>query len=416
MRRAWRASSGKMTAFRGECDVTGVLDTRVDGDPGSCRATADWLSKVGHSVTETGSAIRRARGSSESCWAGPAGDAFRNSTLSTAKDADDLRAIGDRAGQALLVFAADLNTVRARMTQARNVAVKGGLGITPDRILPPGLPPGPAPVRIKGPIQPHVEEALNRAIDAHGAAVAQHARQVAAYNEAKTTVEDARKIEIEAHRKLQGIAEPTRFQANALKVIGVTALSGTLSLIKSLHTTAKDLLNLASSLDTQASTFAAASNAMSSTHASRVAAARVAATSAAGAQSMRELAERLLKPVSWIPESTRAAISYNPGQHITVTRHSSPILKGTKVLLTALPVAGTLAAVGSAVGDVLIGKPPLQAAAETAAGISGSIAGGAALGSALGTVFPGVGNVVGGVVGGIGGGLVAVFGVGNLFK
>ncbi|WP_207222649.1 hypothetical protein [Herbihabitans rhizosphaerae] len=361
---------------------------------------------------QAGGALHGARGASESCWKGPAGEAFRASALFRGQDADELTKIADRAKQALTVFAGDLDTVRARMVQARDVATRGGLVVTPDGVLPPGPAPGPAPRVPDTPITPDAQRTLNQAISTHTAAVTSHLQQVKAYHEARATVDDARRIEADAHNKLRGALEPTKYQASTLKIVSVSVASGTLSSIKSIHSTAHDLIKLADDLDTQAIRY---SSTTAFDHAGRIHAARFAQASMQGAQNSRTLANRILTPVAQLPDSLRKGIAGSPGDLVAVTRHSSPWLKGTQKVLKGLPYIGTAFTISMAGVDVANGKPAGQAAAETAGGIAGGVAGGAAGGAVLGSVFPGVGTVIGGVVGGAVGGIVTAFGIGKIF-
>lgn len=118
--------------------MAGELNTEVKSDPASCRATAAWLGRLSPGVDDASNAIHGARSTSEFCWQGAAAEAFRDSLSPMTKDADELAAIIDRVRQALEIFADEIDTVRARLVQAREVAMAARLIVTPTAILPPG--------------------------------------------------------------------------------------------------------------------------------------------------------------------------------------------------------------------------------------------------------------------------------------
>ncbi len=169
------------------------INTVVNGDSASCRQAADWLGRAASGVDANSGAVGRAQAASESCWQGSAADGFRQHIGQIGSDADKLSASATTAQQALNAFAADLDTVNARMTQARSVASAAGLTVTPTTIEAPG----PGPRRVYGPVTAQVATEFFQTQAAYNT-------KVKAFNEARATVTDARKLEAQAHANLTG--------------------------------------------------------------------------------------------------------------------------------------------------------------------------------------------------------------------
>ncbi|WP_033440915.1 hypothetical protein [Saccharothrix sp. NRRL B-16314] len=104
------------------------LETAVQGDPASLRATAEWLRELARAAEEAGTTARGASTMSEAGWTGPAADSFRATVGATLGEVDGIAATDTGAAAALDAHAADLETVKARMAQA--VAVASGAGLT----------------------------------------------------------------------------------------------------------------------------------------------------------------------------------------------------------------------------------------------------------------------------------------------
>lgn len=168
------------------------LDTQVFGEPGELRSLGEWLKTTSSSVHDGGDVLHQVRGDAEWVWRGPAGAAFREHIGRGGQDAADLTESIEAAGGAVVDFAGDLETARARMTQARFVAANAGLTITPTGIEEPG----PAPVA------PQNSGGSLQVISDHANAVAAHDRKVAAWTEVQATVSDARDAERGAHETL----------------------------------------------------------------------------------------------------------------------------------------------------------------------------------------------------------------------
>ncbi len=173
------------------------IDLKVVGDENSCRSAADQLMSLADGITQGGTAFHTARSESETLWTGQAGDAFRARMQPAGEKTDDVADSSRTAAQNLHAFADDLTTVKARMTQARNIAASAGLTVNGDTIADPVAPPSP-------PAQPSAPGG-NSSAPNPGAVQAQqdYQRQQAAFQQARETVSDARKLEQSAHNTLE---------------------------------------------------------------------------------------------------------------------------------------------------------------------------------------------------------------------
>lgn len=159
--------------------MSGVLDTRVYGDPAACSAAAGAVGGVRTAVSDAESEAGKAR-SLASSWSGRAGAAFQARVETTVKD---LAGLGERLAameSALSDFAGELTVVRDRMAHARAVAGAAGVGVSGTDVHRPVAPD----------------------VASQGQAAAFDAK-VAAWNEAVGIAEAARTKETEAHDHLR---------------------------------------------------------------------------------------------------------------------------------------------------------------------------------------------------------------------
>ncbi|MGH3503957.1 MAG: WXG100 family type VII secretion target [Nocardioidaceae bacterium] len=371
------------------------IDTVVNGDSGACRRTAGWLGKLSSGVHNNGTAIRHARSNSESCWEGSAGAAFRGYIGKVATDADGLAGTTTSAQQALNRFADDLDTVNARINQARNVARNGGLTVTASAIQGPG----PAPKSRVGPM------ALDEALRFHNAQ-ADYSAKVKTYKEAKSTVDTARELEKTAHQNLTGPMRNATTTSEKLVTISSTVTGQALGVTKTLHSQAKELYDRANKLEKTAKRMQELTLNDDLSSAQRAAAAKLGTSTAAAAKKTRKGGKAFEKPIKKIPEGVRNKISSNPGQ---LLKESEGILKVTGKLLKPLgPVASAPSLISAGIEVANGQKTPVQAGTEVAFSLGGAAAGatsGGELGAAACSFVPGIGTAVCGTVGAIGGGL-----------
>lgn len=197
--------------------MSGTLDTRVHGDPRACRAAGEWMGRVAGGSYDAASLLAQVRDRTGECWRGDAANAFQDHIGRGGREADRLSAEIDRAGRALVVFADDLDTVRARLRQAREVAADAGLTVTPDGIEPPPT--------VMLPAEPTTPQQI-------AATQAQQRRELA-WNEVHQTVAEARGMELAAHERLatatntpSGVIEGLRSGSPFLAAGGALAAAG----------------------------------------------------------------------------------------------------------------------------------------------------------------------------------------------
>jgi hypothetical protein len=139
------------------------IDTRIDGDPASIRASADWLGKalatgIDRSVTD----LFAARDGAEAGWQGDAGPAFRGRMDNAARKGDTLRADVERVARSFQAYADDLTTAQAGMERARGIAREAGLALAGTTILDPG--PGLTPDQVTAYVSAQAEADRARGI------------------------------------------------------------------------------------------------------------------------------------------------------------------------------------------------------------------------------------------------------------
>lgn len=372
------------------------IDTVVNGNSGACRQAADWLGKAASGVDTNWNALAKAQTDSDTCWQGTAADGFRDRIGQMASDNVTLSANARAAQQALNNFASDLDTVNARMDQARSVASAAGLTVTATTIEGPGA----APKSIMGPMTS--QEAAN-----FYQAQQRYNTQTSAFNEAQTTVNEARQLEAQAHSALTQPMQQTTNAVQTLVTIGSNATGVTLNSIQGVEGAAQDLFHEADDIEAHAQRMEQLALDSELTDAGRAAAARAGIVSSAGAAETEAEATKIQSAVSKVPQGLRTAIAANPGDLVA---DSSGILKLTKGVLKGVPYVGTGASLLFGGIEIADGsEKPAQAAAETVGGIAGGAIGaetGAEAGGIIGSVFPGPGTVVGGIIGGIAGGII----------
>jgi hypothetical protein len=372
------------------------IDTLVNGNAASCRQAADWLARAAAGVDANGSAVARAQAASESCWQGSAADGFRDQIGNLGTDADQLSASASTARQALDAFAADLDTVNARITQARSVASAAGLGVTPTTIEAPGA----GPRRVYGPIP------APQAIEFYQAQAVYNGK-LAAFSEARTTVTEARELESEAHTRLTAPMQDSTTTVQSLATIGSGLTGAGLTVVKEVQGAANEMYDKADDIAEHAQRMQQLAVDSELTDAGRAAAARAGQLASAGADETAAEAARMEKAVSKVPKGVRDIIAKDPG---ALLEDSSGLLKVGKGALKGIPYVGTGAALVFGGIEIADGSmTPGQAAAETGLSLAGGIAGGMAgmeIGSIAGSVVPIVGTAAGGIIGTVAGSIV----------
>ncbi|MFC5061942.1 hypothetical protein [Actinomycetospora atypica] len=105
------------------------IDTTVDAEAGSCRATAAWLDAVSRGAEQTADGVNAARRQSSGAWEGAAGDGFRDRAAQLCADGDEVAGHARDAARAMTDFAGAVDAVEADMARARAIATGAGLPV-----------------------------------------------------------------------------------------------------------------------------------------------------------------------------------------------------------------------------------------------------------------------------------------------
>ncbi len=397
----------------------GPLNIEVVGDSESCRANVSWLNALHEGVGRLVTAFTRTAGESESFWHGAAGDTFRGHMANAKGNATQVEDAVSTLSRALSTFADELDTVKSRMNQAREVAAHAGLTVTNTEILPPSAGPGPAPPAPTGNVSPQQVQEHDNAVSQHNAAVATHQQQVAAFNEVSATVLQARGKEKAAHEALQGTTKQHQDLLDKLKTYGQMPLSKAVALTGGLSGASQKLLNSANkSKGLAVLATALRSNPSLSPEANT-----------ALQEAQQELFEKMYKDqadragieriIGVLPQSVRGVLTLNASDLVKklggIDQNIPEAFQKGLPVLKRLPVVGTALTAFFAANDISDGKDPVKttenAVGGTAAsmGVSAGIEAAVGAAEAAGLAVPGPGWVVSGT---LALGTAAAFGVG----
>lgn len=398
----------------------GMLSTKVEFEKGSVDQAAEWCGQVSRALHDVGTDIRKVGTDSEASYEGAAGDALRSDIGDQASTVDEFVSRVDKVKQAISEFTGDMHTVELRINQARSVAEGGGCELTPDGIVDPGPAPQPTGLAAAtGPIPPEQAGSHTDAINAHNAAVGDHQKKVKAFQEAKTTVDEARQKEIDAHNALGHKLQQFQLREfNEAKKNTVWGVGVGISASRTFKTASGELLKLSRSLSRDA---ARESQAFLGWWDSIGTRADAMATKAAGytANGMKLLPGKAFDVINADPLNQGRKISTTLARADAWGKLPPSIAQdslGTSAkkfgarAVKGVPLLGTAVSIGSSAVDYADGSKGAGAATGEAAG---SIAGGAAGAAAL-SFIPVVGTTVGGFAGGLVGGEVGSW-VGGMF-
>ncbi|MQA86713.1 MAG: hypothetical protein GEV03_19290 [Streptosporangiales bacterium] len=369
------------------------LNIEVKGEPGSIRSTAGWLRSTSGSVDDAGGEVAGARTQSEDGWTGQAGEGFRGVMSRVAGKVNELAGdMGSTAG-ALNRHADDLDTVKSRMAQARQIASDGGLETTETSIAEPGPAP-PAPPRLPTGREPTAGErqAHVAALDAEATYVA----KVRAYQEAGRVVNEARRKEVESQNHLvdflRGQAESSPFTiANFATGLAAYHVERTSKFRWAAERYADKARRAARLLNNPR-------------HAGRGALSRAWRRAAvlhaqnqvnANEAARRATATRLARAVDRLPPRVKRLVRANAAD-LLPNRPGGAVLRNASRALRRVPVVGTVITAVGIGYDIATGNDPGR---SIASGVSAAVAGavvGTAVGGPVGLVL---GTVVGAGVG-----------------
>ncbi|HEY0541633.1 MAG TPA: WXG100 family type VII secretion target [Actinoallomurus sp.] len=377
-----------------------TIDIEVKGDPTALRTTASWLGTAGGTVHTAGTQVYGARADSTAGWHGRAADGFRGAMTHIGGKIDQLTGKMTATGAALTAHAASLDTVRSRMTMARQVAVDGGLTVTATAIMPPG----PAPAA-PGTLKPNATAAERTAHANATAAQNAYVSQVRAYQQAGQIVTGARTTETTSQRNLLGSLS-SQFDWTMALDTGGSVIAFGIERGSKFRVDERHLANLATR----------AARLSTSTHLSSAqrldAVAKFAKYSVAAQEARAATENNLLHRFSArLPQWAKTGLTFTAGGRAPAPtagglRPSGPAPANTalKVAKYATKIGGKVPVVGvaiTAVGvgvDIANGEDPTKAVVSGAAGLVGGIAAGAAIGAIGGPVGALIGGIVGGVL------------------
>lgn len=171
------------------------LDILVLAEPQEVRNTADWLRGIASSSESGTSQVHSVRSASEGDWQGAAGDAMRAKLEELGKRGDGVADLIRALAGALVVYADEMDTVRRRMNDAREIATREGLTVTAAEILDP--PSWSADPSKAGPGYNVVQNEPD-----HAAKVADRQRKIDAYHAASQSVTAGRETQDQAESAL----------------------------------------------------------------------------------------------------------------------------------------------------------------------------------------------------------------------
>lgn len=194
-----------------------TLNTYVAGNPGEARSFAQELRKLGGGTETAATGAHRARSQAEGEWEGAASEAFQSWAKTQGTDGDALAEVYPSMIRAYETWADELDTAQARMEQAKQVARDGELTVRTHTIMPPTPFTAVKPDKPQGRMSAAESERYSNDMAAFEGAQARHAKQQAAYQEAKATIEGARQKERSAHEAFMNALDAVKTQ---LKGIG----------------------------------------------------------------------------------------------------------------------------------------------------------------------------------------------------
>jgi pimeloyl-ACP methyl ester carboxylesterase/uncharacterized protein YukE len=159
------------------------------------RAYAQRVRGFGTATERVVSGQYAARNQAASEWEGRASEAFQGWANRQGRDGDALAQLFPAVARAVDLWCDQINTVKSRMDQAKQVAHEGQLAVFDPLIYPPKPLPTASQDSLPGTDLPPTQTEAD-------AARALQAKQEAAFAEVQATVKQARKLELNAHEKL----------------------------------------------------------------------------------------------------------------------------------------------------------------------------------------------------------------------
>lgn len=337
------------------------IDLRIEGDASQCHEVAAWLEEgLAASAQRCVGHLASVNVRSELVWAGPAGDAFRGTTGRATDQGDDLDGRIKDLGRAIEAYAVDLDTLRARLDQAREVALAGGLDVTDAQVADPGPAPPPVPGLPPSPTAGDIDAQITAA-----QAVGAYNQRVAAYKEAAEIAGSGRQIQRAAETGLMDHASAL-LSAKAL----FTALDGVINTVGTAHQRYSPWRIASQQFFRKATAAnALATNPMMS-HDRRMAASMRETVNRLDGEyaKQRASATALARAINQLPTWVTAGGTYSPGHHIPKAWNGRVATKVTTVG-KSVPYAGIVVNALGAGYEISQGKPADQALVSSGASV-----------------------------------------------
>lgn len=394
-----------------------MLNTMVNGSPGSCDDAVHWLDGLSRGGHDSARSADAARGHAESDWQGPASQAYVDTTARIPRLVD---ALGDTArdySRAIADFSHALTQVQNIMKDALGHAIGGGLEMDGPFIVAPE-PPGPAPGSPKEVCTPsNVHQQIGKwegDAAAHQAQAADYNRKIAVYNECKGKVEHARAAESNAHDALtRALTPPPDSPGINAYAIGTASLQRTLGYINNFENPRKEAQVKAAQATDEAKFYTKWADGLAGelddwqlTHLREKAA-------KAGAYADQQLAkvEQWNRGIKHVPQSVREAASAYPGKRALNAAELSGVGNFGRSVLRGAPYGAGILTVAIEANDAYQGKQsPEKAVVDSGALIGGGTAGAALSTAGAGAVWGAPLGPWGSLIIGTGGAIVGAIG------
>ncbi|WP_020669575.1 WXG100 family type VII secretion target [Amycolatopsis nigrescens] len=344
------------------------LDTEVKADPGSIRGVADWLTARSGDTHGAGGQVYGARGDSEGTWRGPASDGFRSTMTQAGQKIDELAGDLTATSTALKTHADDVDTVKARMSQAIEIARSGGLTINGHIIEDPGpAPADPIPLPTDKPPTPQQQQIHDSATQAQSAYALKVQRFTEASGvavEAKGTLNQSQSV---LNKFVSGYAEKGVFNMSDIATGLTAAVADRTSKFRASARAMDPGIDRAARY--------AKSGRMNPFAQARADALEIERRLAQQAENTKAVATRTARMVDKLPNGVKGALEKTLAFGKHADDIANPLLRGSTRVLGKLPVVG-LAITGLGVGYDISQKKDVTTSVASGAGgfVAGALA------------------------------------------
>ncbi|GAA0548060.1 alpha/beta hydrolase [Saccharopolyspora erythraea] len=179
-----------------------TLNTWVAGSPATMRTYARQVRAFEGAIERVATGQYQVRTKAAGEWEGQASEVFQGWVIQQGRDGDALAQLFPRVAQAVETWSDEIDTVKARMEQAKQVARDGELMVADLMIYPPKLSEAHPPPPLGDNPSPDDIRVTDQANARYEAIKALNEKKAAAWAEAQATVQQARGTERVAHEAL----------------------------------------------------------------------------------------------------------------------------------------------------------------------------------------------------------------------